>query len=450
MLDSAPGTNLHTLTQPSSKSSFDGHVGHVVASEWQLPPSHGSSASISSPSEPLYLPLSSHTLIMFTGSRSKPPADRSTQGNKTAVSSVASKGLPPAARKASGSKRPPAFPSAFPPAKQSRHTLARLEVISISSDNDEEPDSDDEPLAVVRRRKTTSITPNPSRSLQTKQAQVYQVKEDANQSLITHRHQEAELQKLLDDQVTKYMHLEAAHGDLRKQESSKNDGATITRLEASNRELWEKNTQLEGEIENMREDYENVKGQHDRMIEKKDEMKTERDRLQLRVVDLEIQLQRRSDQHALSDDSRKREIEELQKKVSSQGDEIREYEKRVSNLHKEVNWYEGNRERMRTEWEGRIAMETKWRDDLQTVIHNDRRMTLEEMRRAALAAPDPIRQAAERDAQVVAAQQQAAERQAAQRRYGERDVFGGASGSGSGSRGSRRGSSSGGGSRASG
>lgn len=437
---------------------------------------------------------------MFPSSRSKPPADRSTQGNKTSVSSIASKGLPPAAREASESKRPLAFASAFPPAKQSpssstvhkrppkrnhndafspnsnqdlnkqpvhysrdpqkdtknrgqtesRHTLARLEVISISSDNDKESDSDDEPLAVIRKRKTTSITPNPSRSLQTKQAQVYQVKEDANQSLITHRHQEAKLQKLLDDQVTKYMHLEAAHRDLRKQESSKNDGATITRLEASNRELREKNTGLEGEIENMREDYENVKGQHDRMIEKKDEMKTERDRLQLRVVDLGIQLQRKSDQHALSDDSRKREIEELQKKVSSQGDEIREYEERVSNLHKEVNWYEGNRERMRTEWEGRIAMETKWRDDLQTVIHNNRRMTVEEMRRAALAAPDPIRQAAERDAQLVAAQQQAAERQAAQRRYGERDAVGGASGSGSGSRGSRRGSSSGGGSRASG
>lgn len=256
--------------------------------------------------------------------------------------------------------------------------------------------------------------------------EVYQVKEDANQSLITHRHQEAELQKLLDDQVTKYMHLEAAHGDLRKQDSSKNDGATITKLEASNRDLREKNTQLEGEISKMRENDENMKFQHDRMIENKDEIKTERDRLELRVVDLEIQLQRKSDQHALSDDSRKREIEELQKQVSTQGDEIREYEKRVSNLNKEVDWYEGNRRRMKKEWEERIAMETKWRDDLQTIIHNNRRMTLEEMRKAALAAPDPIQQAAERDA------------------------FGGASGSGSGSRGSRRGSSSGGGSRASG
>lgn len=281
--------------------------------------------------------------------------------------------------------------------------MARLEVISISSDDDEEPeepDSDDEPLAVIRKRKTTSITPNPAGSQQQKKQapakipsrassstpntqirtlkhgasatgpwfdslnetitklrnEVSQEKEDANQSLITHKHREAELQKLLDDQVTKYMDLEATVRDLRKAGSSKTDGAKITKMEASNRELKKRGTQLEGEISQTREDNEKMKGQRDRMLEEKEEIKTERDRLQLRLLELELQLQQKSDRHALYDDSRKREVEELQKQVS--------------NLQEEVEWYKGNRERMRKDWEERVAMEMTWRENLQAVINN--------------------------------------------------------------------------------
>lgn len=200
--------------------------------------------------------------------------------------------------------------------------------------------------------------------------EVSQEKEDANQSLITHKHRETELQKLLDDQVTKYMDLEATVRYLQKAEYSKTDGAKITKLEASNRELKKRGTQLEGEISQTREDNEKIKGQRDRMLEEKEETKAERDRLQLRLLELELQLQQKSDRHALSDDSRKREVEELQKQVSSQDDEIREYEKQVSTLQEEVEWYKGNRERVKKEWEERVAMETTWRENLQAVINN--------------------------------------------------------------------------------
>lgn len=152
------------------------------------------------------------------------------------------------------------------------------------------------------------------------------------------------------------MDLEATVRDLRKAGSSKTDGAKITKLEASNRELKKRGTQLEGEISQTREDNEKMKGQRDRMLEEKEEIKTERDRLQLRLLELELQLQQKSDRHALSDDSRKREVEELQKQVS--------------NLQEEVEWYKGNRERMRKDWEERVAMEMTWRENLQAVINN--------------------------------------------------------------------------------
>lgn len=269
---------------------------------------------------------------------------------------------------------------------------------------------------MIRKRKTTSITPNPSGSQQKKPApanqskladerelsalrqelgarnqqidalvsekhslnesitklcdEVSQEKEDANRSLITHKYREAELQKLLDDQVTKYMDLEATVRELQKADSSKTDRAKITKLEASNRELKMRGTQLEGDISQTREDNEKMKCQRDRMLEEKEEIKAERDRLQLRLLGVELQLQQKSDRHALSDDSRKREIEELRKQVSSQGDEIREYEKQLSNLHEEVEWYKGNRERVKKEWEERVAMETTWHENLQAVINN--------------------------------------------------------------------------------
>lgn len=65
-------------------------------------------------------------------------------------------------------------------------------------------------------------------------------------------------------------------------------------------------------------------------------------------------------------------------------------------LREEVEWYEGNRERMRKEWDERVAMEMRWKDNLQALVNNN--MSLAERRRAALAAPDPIQQAAQREA----------------------------------------------------
>lgn len=67
-------------------------------------------------------------------------------------------------------------------------------------------------------------------------------------------------------------------------------------------------------------------------------------------------------------------------------------------LREEVEWYEGNRDRMRKEWDERVAMEMRWKDNLQALVNNNNNnMSLAERRRAALAAPDPIQQAAQRD-----------------------------------------------------
>ncbi|KAG6358369.1 hypothetical protein INS49_014253 [Diaporthe citri] len=198
-----------------------------------------------------------------------------------------------------------------------------------------------------------------------------QEKEDANQSLIARQNQVDDLQKLLDDQVTHGLNLEVTVMGLRRnQESNRYTAAEITKLQAANRELREKNTQLEGENSQMEGVITDVRDQSSQMEEEKSQMMAQNGRLQTRLEELKHQLQQQSAEKLLAEDATKTQIEEIQGQVSSQRDEIREYERRIANLHEEVDWYEGNRERMKKEWDERMAMEMKWRDDLLAINNN--------------------------------------------------------------------------------
>lgn len=435
---------------------------------------------------------------MPTGSRSKQPADASIQGKNTAVSSAANKGPSPASREVSGSKRPPAFPSTFPLAKQSPssstiykrppkrnhdnafppnrnrslgkqpvrysqdsskdakklgqteslHTLARLEVIAISSDDDEEPDSDDEPLAVIRKRKTTSTAPNPSGSQQKKQAsakipsrtssstpntqirtstppgshaQSWPVtaskgRRDGHVSMTRSEHH-ADERMSKDSASATRTYFDSKKQELRaKIEQQATENQALAKQLRQSRELSRTTNQSklahERELSTLRQELGARNQQINALVSEKDSLNESitklRDGVSQEKEDAnqslitsqlqEAELQRLLDDQMTKNMDLEATVRDLQKQVSSQGDEIREYEKQVSNLHEEVEWYKGNRERIRKDWEERVAMETTWRENLQAVINNHR-MTPGEMRRAALAAPDPTQQAARRDAQ---------------------------------------------------
>lgn len=366
---------------------------------------------------------------MFTPSKSKKPADRSAQPKKTAVPGAPSKDTPPAARTL-GARLTPAFPSrgtpasrspsantvnertkkrnhnvAFPPQSsldlvqqplrystdqakdadnpqqaKSRWAAEKFEVIPISSGSDGEADSDDEPLARGRKRRITSSTPSASQQkkptpvntqirdqqgLTSERAslsenitqlrdELAREKEDAHQSAIAKQNEITKLQKLLDDQALKCMKLESAVTDLRrKQESSKE---TAAKLEASNRELSERKSEVDARNSQAEKDIAKIRARYDHMKEEKDKTKSENDQLQSRLT-------------------------ELQKRVTSQSDEIRECEERIANLSEEVEWYEGNRERMRKEWDERVAMEMSWKEELQALVNNN--MSLAERRAAS-------------------------------------------------------------------
>lgn len=165
--------------------------------------------------------------------------------------------------------------------------------------------------------------------------------------------------------------------------------ARITKLEALNGELKEKNSHMEE--------------QNNHLQQKSANQALAEDATKRQAEEFKKQVSSQSD-----------EIREYKKKVNSQSDEIREYQRRVADLHEEVAWYEGLRERMKKEWDERVAMEMKWRDSLLAL---DTGTSLAEK---ALAAVDPI--------------QQAAEQQFAQGQSAERDVSRGASSSGGSSR----------------
>lgn len=244
--------------------------------------------------------------------------------------------------------------------------------------------------------------------------------EDARQCILQLLNQVTRLQKLLDDQTTQNMSLDATVKDLQKeQESSKAAGSRLTKIEASNTQLREEKKQLEQKNSQMKQEIAQANDRYNALKEDKDEMIAQNDQLQLRLQESEDQLQEKCCEYAAADEDMTRQIEELQKQVSSQRDGIVECETRVADLREEVEWYKGNRERTREEWDARVAMEMKWHDDLQAIINNHN-MSMAEMIRAVLAAPDPIQQAAQRDAQQHAAQQQTGQQQTAQQQTAQR------------------------------
>lgn len=94
-----------------------------------------------------------------------------------------------------------------------------------------------------------------------------------------------------------------------------------------------------------------------------------------------------------------KELEPQQTPVGStilkrQADKLRECEKRVVDLTAQLDWCEANRRKMQREWDERIAMEMKWRDDLLAIIDYNN-MSLVERRQVDLAALIPSQQSAE-------------------------------------------------------
>lgn len=353
-----------------------------------------------------------HTLIMSTGSKSKPPADRSTQDKNTAVPGAAGKGPSPASR------RPPKrnHDDAFPPNRnrdlgkqpvrysqdsskdaknlgqtESLHTLARLEVISISSDEDEEPqaDSDDEPLAVIRKRKTTSTTPKGQR--------------DGHASITRSEHRADEGMSKDSASATR-AYFDSEKQELRaKIEQQATENQALAKQLRQSRELSRTTSQSKladgRELSTLRQQL----GARDQQIKA---LVSEQDSLNESITKLRDEVSQEKQDANQSLITHQHQEAKLQKLLDDQMTKnmeleatVRDLQKQVSNLQEEVEWYKGNRERIRKDWEERVAMETTWRENLQAVINNNHRMTSEEMRRAALAAPDPTQQAAQRDAQ---------------------------------------------------
>ncbi|KAG8157130.1 hypothetical protein KVR01_013120 [Diaporthe batatas] len=77
-----------------------------------------------------------------------------------------------------------------------------------------------------------------------------------------------------------------------------------------------------------------------------------------------------------------------------QADKLGECERRLAELSTKLEWCEANRKKMQREWDERLAMEMKWRDDLLAIIkYND--MSRVERGREDPAALVPIQQRAE-------------------------------------------------------
>lgn len=186
----------------------------------------------------------------------------------------------------------------------------------------------------------------------------------------------------------------------------------IKRLMSEKADLTETITQLRDEVTREKEENSQSKEEFRQTEEQKGVIIAQKDQLQSRVKELERQLQERSAKQIQAEDDTKRQLDELQRQVSSYRVEIEGYEGRIAGLSEELDWYKDNRERMKKEWDERTAMELKWRDDLQVLISNNNinNMSPEARRRAALEAPDPIQQAAQRAAPRGAAPRAAAPR----------------------------------------
>jgi chromosome segregation ATPase len=193
-----------------------------------------------------------------------------------------------------------------------------------------------------------------------------QTKKAADQFTTARQNELVQLQKQLSDETTRCKSLETTVADLRQKEQSSKDAAAaeISEMKASNQRLTES--------------------------------KSEAVQLNLKLMGKQAELKGRLKQQiansALAGDVAKKQIKELEARVSSQRDELQEYEKRVIGLSQELDWNDAQRKRMREEWDARVEMEEKWRGDLQAITNDS--MSLAERMRAAGASRDSTQQAA--------------------------------------------------------
>lgn len=429
-------TGCSWFESPYSDTATQDPLSCFVVAEWQLPLSQPPLPHHAGPSTAFS--AQKYPLIMFTGLRSRLSANVPAQGKKTAV--------PTAATAAPGAKRTPTWATlvrerlhkrdhdnASPPNSHQARGQQSVrysgdqrkiletpgqteratdknqprfepndEVIVISSD---EVDSDDEPLAAVRKRKTTS--PNPSERPQKKQAPAQTPSGPSASASETHVREgasktsgvvdanktkkECELTRLKKEMrgLEQRYSVMAAHDasiepcitavqneaaqakeDLAQaniahekqvtelQKRLEDTGADLRREQESNKELRAKNTQVEQKNSQMKQDIEKVQDQYSQAKEEKGLMTAQNDQLRAQVKELDHHLKQQSAKQAEADHAAKRRTEELEEKVS---------------------WYEGRLEIRNKEWHER---EMEWRDYL-LALDNNNNMSLAERRRAA-------------------------------------------------------------------
>lgn len=429
-------TGCSWFESPYSDTATQDPLSCFVVAEWQLP--------LSQPPLPHHagpftaFSAQKYPLIMFTGLRSRLSANVPAQEKKTSV--------PTAATAAPGAKRTPTWATlvrerlhkrdhdnASPPNNHQARGQQSVrysgdqrkiletpgqteratdknqprfepneEVIVISSDNDE-VDSDDEPLAAVRKRKTTS--PNPSERPQKKRAPAQTPSGPSPSASETHvtegasktsdvvdankTKKECELTRLKKEMrgLEQRYCVMAAHDASREpcitavqneaaqakedlaqaniahekqvtelQKRLEDTGADLRREQESNKELRAKNTQVERKNSQMKQDIEKVQDQYSQAKEEKGLMTAQNDQLRAQLKELDHYLKQQSAKQAEADHVAKRRTEELEEKVT---------------------WYERRLEIRNKEWHER---EMEWRDYLLALDNNN--MSLAERRRA--------------------------------------------------------------------
>lgn len=157
--------------------------------------------------------------------------------------------------------------------------------------------------------------------------------------------------------------------------------AKLAVLEARNTLLKKNQTRAEKRFLQATQDASELINQCDQADEEKTRTMAHNSLLQTRLKKLEHR-------QILLDFIMERKLCRLEKELSSQSDELSEYKSRVTGLNAELSWYEENRQRLEAEWDKRLLMEIKWRDDLQAAIeYND--SSLADRSRSGLAAPMP-------------------------------------------------------------
>ncbi|KAJ0116683.1 hypothetical protein J7T55_009833 [Diaporthe amygdali] len=134
----------------------------------------------------------------------------------------------------------------------------------------------------------------------------------------------------------------------------------IAQLEASEAERKKQTGQLRTQIHGLEQ-------QVDGLETSEANMKKQTGQLRTRIQDLEHQCERFI-RKSLADDAMIRQVNELQKRLSSKMDETKEQEQRIIGLSQELHWHEELREKENKEWHERYIQEQQWRTDLLATI----------------------------------------------------------------------------------